>query len=952
MKNPDKTNPVSLNVNQWREVFARVDGLLESQTTLLSEDDGLSISRRQVRDIGTDGAVNSVVHRWSQSTSAPSGSSLQLGDDALLTATALTQPRSDLVLGNYRLLERIGQGGMGSVWRAERTDGLYEAQVAIKLLGSLALSAHARARFAQEGQILARLTHPNIAGLLDAGITGDNQRYLVIELIEGVSLNEYVLQKQLNLNERLHLLRQLLDAVAFAHERLVIHRDIKPANILVTATGALKLLDFGVAKLLVEQTGDASLTQVHGAAYTEAYAAPEQIRGDPPTILADVFSLGMILLELISGQRVTWARPKRGLKAGDQPETLGAISPPDLRAILGKALEVAPEDRYRSVAALDDDVRRFLASEPVLAHSAGASYGLIKFVRRNKLGVGATAAVMMALIVGASVATWQWREANAQAERSRFAQSFMVGVVQAATQGLFDGQGRMALENVSAVIEARAAIELKDQPDVQPEMAAKVQAHFDKRYSAIGERAKALPQIQNIILRHEQGGPVRQTDYFNALFELIEIHRHRLQFDDVLQIADKLRASAKAALGEPNVWLGPTIEHMAWAREKLGDSAKAASLTQEASVQHKAYTSKRYQNDPEIASRLVESLISQGNFVEAREVASSRVREGPHAATNQLLDSFTLAYIDYALSRNEAAVIRLQPLVDEMGKFLGVRHLQTVQARSLLARSLVAAGFTAAGVSVQRDNVFLVESRDRPNDDYVVVKQKTTALGVGQKTVHTVAMSDMPDDRFVADERLVLAKLLVATGRPEEAEVFATQALNFLSVNETPFWNRERARWILSDAQMHQRRFRQADENLANALKNMALIAGFETHPLYAGALQTRALLRRASGQIDDAAKDISVACEIFDKKFVPSSMESSRCKLYAMWIVANQAAAMPPPTFVRIKEQMLRLIPATHESYQALLAILRMIEQPNVAMNEEAKMKPIWPISLADAPH
>ena len=224
MKSSANTRPITLDVNQWREVFAQVDGLLDAQTDTARDAspevprdahaDAVSspMSQSSQPSQSSQSAVNSVVRRWRDATHLRASTLTQLQDDALAglgaSATALTQPKTDLVLGRYRLLERIGQGGMGSVWRAERTDGLYEGEVAIKLLGSLALSAHARARFAQEGQILARLKHPNIAGLLDAGITDDGQRYLVIELIDGIAINDYVEKNALNVRQRLQLFRQ------------------------------------------------------------------------------------------------------------------------------------------------------------------------------------------------------------------------------------------------------------------------------------------------------------------------------------------------------------------------------------------------------------------------------------------------------------------------------------------------------------------------------------------------------------------------------------------------------------------------------------------------------------------------------------------------------------------------------------------------------------------------
>ena len=241
--------------------------------------------------------------------------------------------------GNYRLIEPIGQGGMGSVWRGERTDGLYQSQVAVKLLGSLALSAHARARFAREGELLARLTHPHIARLLDAGLTDDRQRFLVLELVVGQDITTFVKAAGLDQRATVALFRQVLAAVAFAHSQLVVHRDIKPGNIMVTTSGQVKLLDFGVARLLDSDETEGNLTHVVGAAYTEAYAAPEQLRGDAVGTAADVFSLGCVLHQLLVNEAPHWPLPKRELVPGMLPAPVAnPLFTTDVHAITQKRL--------------------------------------------------------------------------------------------------------------------------------------------------------------------------------------------------------------------------------------------------------------------------------------------------------------------------------------------------------------------------------------------------------------------------------------------------------------------------------------------------------------------------------------------------------------------------------------------------------------------------------------
>lgn len=927
MKNAETFPNEKLDIAQWRDVFSQVDALLTQPMERGRVDADSQLSQAHST---ADEKVQSVVRQWAQSDPTQTKALGNIVDLMASGNAALTGPTELMRLGHYRLLERIGQGGMGSVWRAERTDGLYQAQVAIKLLGTLALSAHARARFAQEGQILARLTHSNIARLLDAGTTDDGQRFLVIELIEGVAITDYVAREKLTVDARLRLFRQLLDAVAFAHERLVIHRDIKPANIVVTATGELKLLDFGVAKLLVDNGGEASLTQLHGSAYTEAYAAPEQLRGQPPAVAADVFSLGMILFELVTGQRATWKQPKVMLARAARAENVGAIVPTDLAAIIGKALEVAVEDRYRSVAALDDDIRRLLASEPVTAHSTGAMpmYALAKFARRNRVTVATSLAVMIALVSGASVATWQWRAAKAQAARAVAVQEFIAKLFEDNDPENARGKPLTAKELLERGA-TRVVGELKNQPQVLAELQVRIGGIFN----SLGEHEKARPHIESAIAYFETTNLTASTIYLDALFSLTECDVDARKYDAVRAVGGKLRAAAKASFGEPNKWLGNTLAQLSWAETKTGDAVRGESLAREGLAQQREWAKS---NDADadadtlgIANNLIEALIYQGKFGEARAVAASKVAQGPtipqYKVTDLLVDRYILARLDFILNRYQATAIELQSLVDEMGRHLGIKHPRTVTARNLLAQSLVFAGFEVEGVAVQRSNVIIAQSRD-------------TA-----------------DDEVVAFERAVLAKLLLATAQPAAAETEANELLAVLTKNyPKPSWNRERARWIVGDARLHQRKFAEAEQTLSLAITNMQSLPTFEQSPGYAEALQSRALLAHAQRRSAAAFKDITEACAIFEQKLPAGAAQTTRCALYAAWIAAKLPMAAAPSEITRaalpqVTAQLLALIPDGHAQRVALAAIHKSIEL--TSENDVPDRVREWPISLLEPP-
>jgi eukaryotic-like serine/threonine-protein kinase len=335
-------------------------------------------------------------------------------------------------VGPYLIESEIGRGGMGSVWRARRADGRFEGTVAIKFVHAFWLGRDAEDRFRSEGRMLGRLDHPNIARLIDAGVIDDSQPYLVLEYVEGEPIDAYCARLQLGVEARAALFQGVLAAVGHAHSHLIIHRDLKPANVFVTREGTVKLLDFGIAKLLTQE-GAAAVTQTSARALTPQYAAPEQLLGRPVTTATDVYALGLVLYVLLTG-----AHPL-GSAARSTPELMDAVlneeaprpstvaSGPisrrralegDLDTILGKALKKDPAERYASVAAFAEDLRRFLAHEPISARPDTVPYRVTKFVRRNRGSVVSGLLVALGLIVTSAFALSQMQAARAQRDRA------------------------------------------------------------------------------------------------------------------------------------------------------------------------------------------------------------------------------------------------------------------------------------------------------------------------------------------------------------------------------------------------------------------------------------------------------------------------------------------------------------------------------------------------------
>lgn len=333
--------------------------------------------------------------------------------------------------GNYRIIREIGSGGMGSVFLAERIDGQLEMQAALKIVRQSIAGSEVVSQFRRERQILADLHHPNIAVLLDGGVSGRGEPYLAMEFIDGRPLTEFASDEKLAVDERLRLFLKVCSAVAFAHRNLIVHRDIKPSNILVTADGEPKLLDFGLAKAFEM---DANTTQTGFRAFTPSYASPEQFLGRNVTTLSDVYSLGVVLYELLTGRKpfnfegrsvdemirtITDADPPRPSEISrGEADTSGLSLDRDLDNIVLKALQKEPAMRYGSVEDLGRDIERYLAGEPVTARPNTFTYRAGKFIRRNRVAVAAAGVVLLSLIAGLAATAWQFNETRKERDRA------------------------------------------------------------------------------------------------------------------------------------------------------------------------------------------------------------------------------------------------------------------------------------------------------------------------------------------------------------------------------------------------------------------------------------------------------------------------------------------------------------------------------------------------------
>jgi serine/threonine protein kinase len=432
-------------------------------------------------------------------------------------------------LGPYRIIRLLGEGGMGEVWLASRADGLYEGQVAIKTLHPYFAGGALRERFLREARVLGRLAHPNIARMLDAGIH-EGVVYLVLEYVFGRPIDSACDEERHDLHARLGIFLQLCAAVAHAHASLVIHRDIKPGNVLLTADNVPKLLDFGIASFYEPEAGSqpSDLTRLTGRIFTPEYAAPEQVLGQEVTTATDVYSLGVLLYVLLAGKlpyevasldRATWEhsvvhqapqRMVRVVDAGDREALARARSTTfarlrrelggDLENIVRKALEKRPEDRYPAVAAFADDIRRYLEGEPVLARADSAWYRLRKFSRRNRLAVGATVAVVVALGIGFAVSLWQLQVARAERHRAEESKEFIASIFRSADP-FYTGKDSMTAVELLALARERIDSELVAQPENAVELLTLVgesQLNLSQHGAAKATLLKAIEMAERL----------------------------------------------------------------------------------------------------------------------------------------------------------------------------------------------------------------------------------------------------------------------------------------------------------------------------------------------------------------------------------------------------------------------------------------------------------------------
>jgi serine/threonine-protein kinase len=640
-------------------------------------------------------------------------------------------------VGPYRIERFISHGGMGAVYEAFRDDGQFQKRVAIKLVRPVALSKELIERFHLERQTLARLDHPNIAGLLDGGTTDDGTPYLAMEFVDGVPIDEYCDSNKLSIDERLELFRIVCLAVQYAHQNLVVHRDIKPGNILVTSSGAPKLLDFGIAKFLndAQQSEPSEATRVGLRFITLEYASPEQIKGEPITTTSDVYSLGVLLYKLLTGRspyqfkshlpheitRVICEQeplkpsttpqktsPELAIQALEEASEHRSLTPDKLRRtlagdldnILLKSLQKDPSRRYASVEQFVEDIRRRRDGLPVVARPDTLRYRTSKFLARHKLGVAATAMVALALFAGVAGVLWQARVAQREAEKSSRINAFllrMLGSINPAEEGR-DITVSDALD--------RAADNVHEELGNEPELEASVRKTLGTTYHGLGNYEKAHKQLAMAVATLSAQSRRNERELASAMHELGSVEQSVGNFSHAESLYARSIAIFRSVSSlERTPDLAQTLNDLGTLRgDARNDFIGAEQLFREALAMYERAYGSEHNKISETLANIAVALHSQKRLVEADSVYTvamrmiKKLRGEDHMEYANVLSSYAMLLGDAGDLEGSERVTRQSLAIHE--RLLSAEHPDVAFTRLSLAKILIDENNTVEGDSL------------------------------------------------------------------------------------------------------------------------------------------------------------------------------------------------------------------------------------------------------------
>ena len=616
-------------------------------------------------------------------------------------------------LGPYRLLEPIGHGGMGTVYRAERADGQFQKQVAVKVVPAALHSQELLRRFTSEQQILATLEHPNIARLLDAGVSPDGLPYLVMEYVEGVPITDYCRDRRLPLQERLRLFQTVCSTVHYAHQHLIVHRDIKPANILVTKEGTPKLLDFGIAKLLDPwMNPGADSTQSIFNPMTPDYASPEQAQGEALTTATDVYSLGVILYELLANQRPYSVADKSSTEAirmicEIEPEKPSALvrhrmkkdpSAPrepglssELDAVVGKAMRKDPQQRYGSAQDLAQDISRYLGGQTVLAHRGSLRYSATKFIGRHKIAAASVLIVLTLAVAGVSAIIWQAQVAIRERETAKAVNDFLQNDLLAqASSWNQAGPGSKPDPDIKVRTALdRAASRIGGNFDKQPLVEASIRQTIGKTYYELGLYSDAQPQLERALALRRGVQGDQHPDMLPAMNVLALVYLAGAKYADAESLLKRTLELRRRNLGEAHPATLKSMADLSYVYLRQGRYAEAEQLCSRAVEIQRRTLGEEHPDTIDSEGDLGEIYQAEGQLAKAELLLTKAFQSGRRVLGEEhpetLITANALALLYRAETKYPEADLLLTRTLEIERRALGKENPDTLASMNDLA---------------------------------------------------------------------------------------------------------------------------------------------------------------------------------------------------------------------------------------------------------------------------
>jgi tetratricopeptide (TPR) repeat protein len=856
----DAVTPEERNAVSWQRVEAALDVLLalpvgeREAATLRIADGDVSLAAELRSLLAHMATADSLLDRPAAdllSTASPA-------DDGLAPGTRL---------GAWAIVASIGRGGMGQVHRGRRADGQFEQDVAIKVARADSITAWQR--FPLERQIVARLDHPGIARLIDGGIANGGQPYMVMELVSGQDITSWCASHHADLAQRLDLFEAVCDAVAYAHRHLVIHRDIKPSNVMVTDDGCVKLLDFGIARLL-DGVGTAATAELM---LTPAYCAPEQLSGQPLSTATDVHALGLLLHELLTGtsaQRVSDMPMAAAVHAvlHTQPRSPSSVARQsadapvparqlegDLDAIVAKALRKEPEQRYPTVESLAADLARHRGHQPVQARRGNWAYIAGRAMRRHRGPVAAAAIALLSIAVGSGAVAWQARQARAEADRANAVKDFLVQIFRASTPATSKGRDVTAKE-LLALGSQRIEGALRDQPLAM----AQLDDELGDIYNEMDDNAHASQHLDRAVATFERLGKLGTREGLSALFHRGNVRLESDRLDEARADLVRVERLGEANFGNRHRFAVAVHEKLSFLELQLGHYDRSLQIAQEGLAlpigEDPAWDGLRRLR---LRNVLGQTLTTMERYPEAEATFERLLADAPKVPTFSIAD---LMVVRLQLARNyhydgneEEALRQTRALVPDMERVLGPHHLITRVGRQVMCQALTNLGRYEEAIAVQQANLAGLPETDRDS---------------------------------VAIENVLIAVAYRKAFRFDDARAHADKALRILDAHyPQPMPRREIARRTLGEAELGLGHVEAGTALLETVRENGKRIKGYPQSSDEGATLDSLAAAHRLAGDWDGAQALLAPACAAFRHSNRATSAAVLRCDAQQTWVQA-----------------------------------------------------------------